>query len=459
MHFKKGTLSILLVLAMLVVAFTAILPVVTAAEPEPEPEFGELEYQTSVNFAVARPTTELRFLCTIGSLDYTNAGFVFSFEKHGAVAEPEIGEVGCYTVEANAAYKNVIADGKTTSAPEGRWWIVAKVVNIPQVEYNSWIYVRAFVTDGSGTRYSAVRTIDPYTANRGDGLSIQEYIGTGSSKNYGNLRNVWTDVLQSGAKTFCPTQGNPAGNDLYIEYSVLFSKYLTDSYLKASAGPNVIAGVAKGSSMHYPLNYWDPCDSAIDYGYAAAGNFDTVAAEDPGLYPNMVDGGLENSPHVGGSDAENPEYGWHRIGIVYHEEVTNVDAVKGGADAEYYLTVSLYIDGNLVSVLCADDNLASDSGNYDLKLYTAESDGAGGIVYTDVAETEDDQSVYVYRLMNFQRVSSSKVPYCIFADAYATCGQSFAQRVTRVADPEDSEYSTSDGSKLVTAPVYYRITN
>ena len=464
MNTRKRILSILLVLAMLTLAFAAIVPITTAAEPEPEPEeIQDFDYQTPVNFAVAGATTEMRFLFTVGSLDYTKAGFVFSFESYGNVAEPEVGADGCYTVEATAAYKTINADGKEQPAPEGRWWIAAKVTNIPQDEFNNWIYVRAFVTDGEGTRYSDASHISPFEAHRGDGESIREYKGTSSKKEYGDLRNVWTDVLQSGAKTFCPTQENPAGNDLYIEYSVLFSKYLTEAYLKASAGPYVVSGVAEGDSMHYALIYWDPCDAKSDYRFTTTGNFTTVAPEDPGLFPNIATGSeYADFPHVGGEDAENPEYGWHRIGIVYHEEVTNVEAVKGGADAEYYLTVSLYIDGRLVSVLCSTDNLAEDSNDYDLKLFTAESDGNGGIVYTDVAETERDQSVYVYRLRNFQYVSGSKIPYCVFADCYATCGNDFVQRVTCVdnyPDYTEYKYATSDGSKSVDAPLYYRIVN
>ena len=470
MNTRKRTLSLLIVLAMLTLAFAAFFPATVAAD-DPPAEIQDFDYQTSKNFAVAGATTELRFVFTIGSTDYTKAGFVFSFESYGNVAEPEIGVDGCYTVEATAAYSAIIADGEVIPAPNGRWWIAAKVTNIPQDEFNNWIYVRAFVTDEKGTRYSDAAHISPFEAHRGDGLSIQEYIGTDTKTDYADLRNVWTDVLQSGAKTFCPTQENPAGNDLYIEYSVLFSKYLTETYLKASAGPYVVSGVANGTSMQKALIYWDPCDSESDCGFETTGNFDKIAASDPGYYPKIAAPSVfADKPHVGGSDENNPEYGWHRIGIVYHEEVTNAAALRadetpGATPAKYYLTMSLYIDGNLVSVLCSDDNK---QGDYDLKLYTAESDGAGGITYTDVAEDNRDQSVYVYRLRNYQwsgyvkDKTKNQYPYCVFADCYATCGQSFVQRVGRVdtyPDYVEYKYATSDGSKSVDAPLYYRIIN
>ena len=452
MSTRKRTLSLLLVLAMLTLAFAALLPV-AAAEPEPVPEeIQDFGYQPSADFAVAGATTEMQFVFTIGALDYTKVGFVFSFENYGNVAEPEIGEDGCYTVEAIAAYSAIIADGETLPAPTGRWWIVAKVINIPQTEFNSNIYVRAFVTDGEGTRYSVATVIDPYTANREDG-KIQEYAGTSiSTQTYKNYQNVYTKVLQSGAKTFCPTQENPTGNDLYIEYSVLFSKYVTTTYL--TDGAYLQSGVGHSDSLPKALVYWDLCGSKSDDGFEDVGNFTGFAAEDPGNYPNMFSPTVyADKPHVGGDDANNPDYGWHRIGIVYHEEVTNVDAVKGGADAEYYLTVSLYLDGDLVFVMGANDNT---DGDNDFKLYTAEYDGNGGITYTDVAETDRDQSVTLFRLYRFKK--GSKVGCCVFADWSATCGKSFVQSVVRVNDPVVSQYSTTpENNKLIDAPVYYRI--
>ena len=474
MKLKKGILSLLLVLAMLLSGIVALLPA-AAAEPEPE-EIRDFGYQSSADFAVAHTTTEVRFVFTIGSLDYTKAGFVFSFESYGDNHEPEVGADGCYVIEATAAHSVIVADGQTIPAPDGRWWIAGKITNIPQDEFCGWIYVRAFVTDGNGTRYSEVGKTNPYAINRGDGEKVQEAIGkksgtTSSSAKIEDKRNVYTDVLQSGAKTFCPTQENPEGNDLYVEYSVLFNKHLTK--LNASNNPYVVSSIGNESlSKGKPLCFWSPCDNVTASAskqtgcFEDAGNFTTVAASDPGLFPNMVppygdDASVfANYPNVGGSVALDPDHidngcevGWHRIGLVYHEEVLNVDAVKGGADAEYYLTVSLYLDGTLVSVLCANDNVDAEHGNFDMKLYTAESDGNGGITYTDIAS---DRYVFIYR-MKYQGTSNSDKAYCVFADAYATCGKNFVQTVEPV-DLPTSSYYRADDEKAIFAPLYYQIT-
>ena len=127
MHFKKGALSLLLVLAMLTLLFAAILPV-AADDPEPE-EIQNFGFQSSANFAVAGAVTEMRFVFTIGSLDYTKVGFVFAFESYLDGTEdwkdedwetftPEVGADGCHTVEATAAYKTINADGKAQPAPD-----------------------------------------------------------------------------------------------------------------------------------------------------------------------------------------------------------------------------------------------------------------------------------------------------------------------------------------------------
>ena len=58
--------------------------------------------------------------------------------------------------------------------------------------------------------------------------------------------------------------------------------------------------------------------------------------------------------------------------------------------------------------------------------------------------------------MKYQGTSDSDKAYCVFADAYATCGQSFVQAVERVDLPMTSYYRADD-AKTIFAPLYYRI--
>ena len=461
------TLSLFLILAMLTLAFALIVPVATAAEPEPEPEeIQDFDYQSSSNFAVAHTTTEVRFVFTIGSLDYTKAGFVFSFESYGGVTEPEVGADGCYTVEATAAYSSITADGQTVPAPNGRWWIACKLTNIPQDEFCGWIYIRAFVTDGEGTRYSGVGKTNSYAINRGDGEKIHELYATKSDKSthyFDEYVNVYDDVLDGGAKCFHPTNVDPTGNDLLIEYSVLWND--TIAYFNNSTTKSVKSYLcdADDHSKQAPLAYWSPINGIsgnnCQYagGFEDAGSFNTPISDGEVTTPaGMVSGGGDYAdyPNVTGADQNNPEYGWHRIGLRYHEEVTNADALKadltpGATPAVYALTMTIYVDGAAIAKLGASD-CTTGSGR-DCKLYTAQSDGEGGIVYTDVGSNVD---LCIFNIAG--KNAGSKTAFFAVAEPYASCGKDFVQSVERVDYPEPIYYRNEGGSGKP-ASTYYRI--
>ena len=150
MKTRKGVLSLLLVLAMLTVAFAALVSVTTAADPAEIQNFG---YQRVVGDSVASASTQLRFIFTIGTLDYTRAGFVFSLTNH----DPTVDGDDCYVYEATEAYRSITADDVTTPAPNDRWWIAVKLTAIPHSYFAGTFYLRAFVLDGGGVRYSDVK--------------------------------------------------------------------------------------------------------------------------------------------------------------------------------------------------------------------------------------------------------------------------------------------------------------
>ena len=466
MKLKGRVLSLLLILATLLSGIVALLPA-AAAEPEPEPEeIQDFSYQSSANFAVAHPSTEIRFVFTIGSLDYTKAGFVFSFESYGDNHEPEVGADGCYVIEATAAYSVITADGETIHAPDGRWWIAGKMTNIPQDEFCGWIYVRAFVTDGNGTRYSEVGKTNPYAINRGDGEKIRELYTTKSDTSthyFDEYVNVYDDVLDGGAKCFHPTNVDPTGNDLLIEYSVLWND--TIAYFDKSTTMSVKSYLcdANKHSKQAPLAYWSPINGIngnnCQYagGFEDAGSFNTPISDGEVTTPaGMVSGGGDYAdyPNVTGADQNNPEYGWHRIGLRYHEEVTNADALKadltpGATPAVYALTMTIYVDGVAIAKLGASD-CTTGSGR-DCKLYTAQSDGEGGIVYTDIGSNVD---LCIFNIAG--KNAGSKTAFFAVAEPYASCGKDFVQSVERVDYPEPIYYRHQGGSGKP-ASTYYRI--
>ena len=135
----------------------------------PGDEIQNLCFQTVSGDSVESVSTSLRFLFTVGSLDYTRVGFVFSDSNE----DPTVGGDDCHVYETNTVYSAVRADGKTVDAPGGRYWVVIKMIDIPQASFGKQIYVNAFVEDGAGVRYSGARNT---TVRYAFALDNDEYI-------------------------------------------------------------------------------------------------------------------------------------------------------------------------------------------------------------------------------------------------------------------------------------------
>ena len=463
MKTQRRFLSLLLILAMLIAGITALFPATVSAEGE---EIQGFEYLGNSHFAIGAESTELLFTFTIGSLNYSEVGFVFSFEENGDNPNPEIGATGCVKYGTTTVYTAINYDGTTISAPDGRWLVVCALTNIPFAYYCSWIYVRAFVTDGAGTRYADTVRLNALAANRGAGKSINEAIGTsstGSNVYIDCKRNIYTDVLVSGERTFCPNEVNPDGNDLLIEYSVLYNKY-TVQYLKNDNGPYVTARIGKENfSENSPLSWWSPCPncsgsySPFAGGFESAGDVTVPVSDGEVTTPAGMaspGGSYSDYPNIGGIDPDHPEYGWHRIGIRVHEEVTQLPTAD--TEAEYCLTVTTYVDGVAVAKLQGALN-ANRTANY---LYTASYNASSGEVeYTDIGS---NRYVFLYRMKyKGNNTGSSQSAYCVFADAYATCGKEFVQQVERVipvADgPHDGGYRAGNNKGMADGDRYYQI--
>ena len=120
----------------------------------PGDEIQNLCFQTTSGDTVDSENTSLRFLFTVGSLDYTRVGFVFSNSNEN----PTVGGEDCYVHETATVYSAVRADGESVPAPAGRYWVAVKITEIPHASFGERIYVNAFVEDGSGIRYATARS-------------------------------------------------------------------------------------------------------------------------------------------------------------------------------------------------------------------------------------------------------------------------------------------------------------
>ena len=126
----------------------------------PGDEIQNLCFQTTSGDTVDSENTSLRFLFTVGSLDYTRVGFVFSNSNEN----PTVGGDDCYVHETGTVYSTVRADGESVPAPAGRYWVAVKMNDIPKASFGERIYVNAFVEDCEGIRYASARNTNVRTA-------------------------------------------------------------------------------------------------------------------------------------------------------------------------------------------------------------------------------------------------------------------------------------------------------
>ena len=194
-HIKKRTLTTVLIsAAVLTVAFVLLFAFLGSAD-EPTEEIGNLGYQTVSGDSLESSSTTLRFLFTVGSLDYTRVGFVASKTN----ADPTVGGAGCQVRSTTKVYTSVRADGNLIAAPGGRYWVAVKVSDIPKASFDSPIYIKAFVEDGSGIRYSAVRNLSVEGAFTIPGLEAQ--IASFSNSDFGG-GSVTTNLAAAAGKSY-----------------------------------------------------------------------------------------------------------------------------------------------------------------------------------------------------------------------------------------------------------------
>ena len=286
-------------------------------------------------------------------------------------------------------------------------------------------------------------------------------------------KTLLSDV--QGENHFYPTDLNPDGNDLLVEYSVLWNATVLN--LDPAQKNYVTMRIASSNgteqtSISYfsPTNNLSGSDCKYAGGFETSGGTGTIPAAGASFTPaGMPSGGAAYSeyPNLGGADQANPEYGWHRVGFRIHQDVTNIaeleaDTEAGTTKADYKITVTLYIDGVKVAML--EGPGGSDKNNFQSVnyLYSAESDGAGKVVYGDNENAER----YVFAILfNLNNTLVDTVAYWVNADVYYTCGTSFVQEVVKVASPAAATFTLSDNGTpedtaddvTCPAPIYFRL--
>ncbi len=417
---RRGAVSLLLIFAMLTVLVAAFLPVVSSAEPA---EFKDFGYQTPNDYDMLDANTNLRFVFQVPAskvFGYTDVGFVFSKTD----ATPTL-EESCPASHATAVFSTITADGKTVDADDGGYWVAVKLTNIPQSYFGGMIYVRGFVTDGEGTRYSNAQEISVWGANaieyhsnwdyetrsanansiqNPDEKSNPDYLTFGIKK---AVKNLW-----SGSVRYFPNENNNyAGNDLLVEFSFLYN----DTMSNASDGTLTVMYIENNNVFNINLK------TGMISNNTREG--DVVLYEKPDL-------------SIGG-------YGWHRFGVRIHEKPINNNGVE-----DYQIVATAYLDGEKILEVDKTAYAKTKTGSYIGKLYDL-TPYTNRMIYDKASKNCD-----VYVMIEKIYKSSANPGYLVLQDLSFSCGQTFKQQVTKVADPVSQTYKTTDGETL-TAKVYF----
>ena len=256
---------------------------------------------------------------------------------------------------------------------------------------------------------TATKNASPYALNDEDyGSKVQPSFGIKES-----VKNV------RGEDHFYPTEENPKGNDLLVEFSFLYNESMAN-----------LGGDSQVLTVMYVENY-NIFNINLKTGKITSrertGDVIVYKADESGEIP------------IG-------EYGWHRFGVRIHE-----DAVNNAGTVEYTITMTAYLDG--VKILEVDKTAwtLTKTGVVEGKLFTATVNGED-LVYTEpTGSTVCD--VYLMSQLFFDE-NTSKDIYLILGDVSFTCGTDFVQDVKPVADPAAATFSPAEGVNY-SAKMYY----
>ena len=268
---------------------------------------------------------------------------------------------------------------------------------------------------------------------------------TASSGQYNTEKVYFADVR--GDKHFYPTESDPEGNDLLVEFSILWNESILDF---DPAGNCYMCGrFDKNGPFYYfsPVVGCPTSDAGVAGAFEWMGNFATpISDSEVTTKPTMCgkSSNYDDYPNINGADPDHPEYGWHRIGIRYHFEL--LDGKSGAELADYRGTATVYVDGTAIFKLSTGDKGMQDK---EAHLFNAERDG-DTVTYSDV-----DSFIIPFQI-NKAQAKADKTVYLALADLSVTCGDNFVMQVEKVASPAAATLTVADGVDIP-APIYFKL--
>ena len=252
-----------------------------------------------------------------------------------------------------------------------------------------------------------------------------------------------------GEKHFYPTDSDPDGNDLFVEFSILWD----ESLLNLDTAKNCYIVGHMGSSDAFlwvsPVPGIEDSYGQFSGAFECVGKYQTPISDDEVTTPATMCAQSPNYsdyPNIAGTDPDNPQWGWHRVGIRIHMEL--LPGKTGEDKKDYYAVVTTFVDGVVLFKL---SNATKGLGDMVGRLFTAESDGNGGVVYGDA-----DENAVSPIIVNHTQTKLDTKAYFAIDDVSVTCGKDFVMQVEKVAAPTAATYEVEEGVE-VTTTIWFKL--
>ena len=246
-------------------------------------------------------------------------------------------------------------------------------------------------------------------------------------------------------KHFYPTDTDPDGNDLYVEFNILWNETFANfdqSYMIGQMGGKPFFYLSPNASAKY-------ADAKREGAFEWMGHFEIPISDAEVTTPATMCGANPNYsdyPNILGPDENNPQYGWHRMGIRIHMEL--LDGKTGEDLKDYKQIATIFVDGvALCKLSTTADGLASDA----TKLFTAAADEGGAVVFSDMDENE----VRAFEISTAKALVDTNV-YIAVDEFSVSCGKGFVMPVEKVSNPTAATYTVAEGVE-VTSTIWFKL--
>lgn len=459
---RRTATSLLLLFAMLFVGIAVFLPTVVSAEfTDHFEDFEDFSFQTRSNATQNSSSTDLRFAYSIGALYYDEVGFVFSTSN----SNPNVNNGTKY--RATNVYSSITTENGTIPARSGRYWVAVKLSGIPKNKFEQRIYIRPYLKYDGIYYYGDTKGITVLEALTYDKTVAGESNVFDSKSPSGSYYSEGTFIVSKSAsqirgnKHFYPTTAEPNGNDVWFEYSFLWNPTFENW---TGLAEMEVASIWQGDGVynHHRALYYNYMRDNVKSYCPFGGHFDYTTE-----LPNVgsacfINPGNGQPIYLGDfanpiTEADSPsfgEYGWHRIGVHFHQE-----AAASGGNVVYTGIHELYLDG--VKVWVTRTNMQGNNGkslkDKGVLLWTARTTAASGYEQGPGGLYYKENNVYIKLFMDYSLTSAPKSVFVAVADVHWTCGNGFVRQVSPVSNPIERKITL--GGTTCSAKIWYVFDN